>query len=56
MEEEEAQASGAFMAYDPKLNEWEALPDPLRIKKDFFLGGLYPFVPILFSFWDKAFR
>ncbi|KAG5542322.1 hypothetical protein RHGRI_022008 [Rhododendron griersonianum] len=38
-EEEEAQASGAFMAYDPKLNEWESLPDPLRIKKDFFLGG-----------------
>ncbi|KAG5542318.1 hypothetical protein RHGRI_022004 [Rhododendron griersonianum] len=28
--EEEAQASGAFMAYDPKLNEWESLPDPLH--------------------------
>ncbi|KAI8548837.1 hypothetical protein RHMOL_Rhmol07G0305100 [Rhododendron molle] len=30
VEEEEAQASGAYMAYDPKLNEWESLPDPLH--------------------------
>ncbi|KAF7139030.1 hypothetical protein RHSIM_Rhsim07G0240000 [Rhododendron simsii] len=30
VEEEEAQASGAFMAYDPKLNAWKSLPDPLH--------------------------